>query len=880
MGRGRGARAGTAVAGGAALVAAVLAPVTNYASDAVPGWAAQAWVIWPVFAVLVVAGVGLSLWSRHLDAGAGRPARPAPVSRPARGRQASLRPPHVQLVRGREGELAVLAGMLRRPQGRFAVLCAVGGMGKTTVAAQLAAQAEAAGWRVFWVRWRDGAELAQQMVQAALACGLPEAELEAARAGRASLPDVVWWQLGRVRRWLLIVDNADEPHEIGPAGEPVADYRGWIRPHGRGLLVVTSRDGSEQTWGPRARLLPLEPLPVLPAGQVLLDAAPAAGTAEEARELAARLGGLPLALHAAGTYLAGPTSRYRAFAAYRRALEQELPLLLGAAHPNASDPQVARAVVRHTWEVSLDQLAGEGNALARPLLRLLALLAQAPVPLSLITPDLLSAVTGHDGTGHDGTGHEVTGHGVTGHGVTAVALEAAFAGLHRYGLLDLPHSPGSTGPAPGSTEEAQVVLHPLIREINAVALTAETSDLAVWHRALAERLTTAVHEADQRGRAGWPAAVLLAPHLPLLLDHPDSADPRTATYHRTTLNTLAQVLEKAGAFGAARLLHERVLDVDTRRLGPEHPDSLTSRNYLANALFGMGEPAEAIRLLRQTLEDRAHVLGPEHPDTLTSRNDLACALDGTGEHAEAVGLLRQTLDDRTRVLGPEHPHTLASRDSLGLALDGLGEHAQAVHMHRRTLEDRIRVLGPEHHLTLLSRHNLATALTRSGEQTEAMLLLEQALHDHARILGPEHPHTLAGRDSLGLVLEALGEHAQAVRMHRQTLEGRTRVLGPDHPDTLASRHNLALALTGAGEQAEAMDLLRRTLDDRVRILGEEHAHTVSTRNALETAPAALSAQRPQNRRWHWPRRRNVAGGHRPPPNGGPAGRPPPVQDRL
>ncbi|MER7827960.1 FxSxx-COOH system tetratricopeptide repeat protein [Streptomyces sp. NPDC096097] len=810
--------------------------MTNYASEAVPGWAAQAWVIWPVFAVLVAVSIGLLLWGRHLDAAARPPARPAPVSRLARGRQASLRPPHVQRVRGRAGEIAVLAGMLRRPQGRFAVLCGVGGMGKTTVAAQLATQAEAAGWRVFWVRWRDGSELAQQMVQAALACGLPEAELEAARAGQASLPDVVWRQLGRVRRWLLVVDNADEPHEIGPAGEPVADYRGWIRPHGRGLLVVTSRDGSEQTWGPCAQLLPLEPLPVRPAGQVLLDAAPAAGTAEQARELAARLGGLPMALHAAGTYLAGPTSRYRTFAAYRQALEQELRFLLGAAHPNASHPQVARAVVRHTWEVSLDQLAREGNALARPLLRLLALLAQAPVPLSLITPDLLSVVTGHD--------------------VNAVALEAAFAGLHRYGLLGLPHSPGSTGPAPGSIERAQVVLHPLIREINAVALTAETSDLAVWHRALAERLTTAVHEANQRGRAGWPAAVLLAPHLPLLLGY---ADPRAATHQRTTLNALAQVLQKAGAFGAARLLHERVLDIETRILGPEHTDTLTSRNNLGNALFGMGEPAEAIRLLRQTLDDRARILGPEHPDTLTSRNDLACALDGTGEHAEAVGLLRQTLNDRTRVLGPDHPHTLASRDSLGLALDEMGEHAQAVRMHRRTLDDRIRVLGPEHRLTLLSRHNLASALTRAGEQTEAIQLLLQALDGHARILGDEHPHTLAGRDSLGLALDEMGEHAQAVRVHRQTLEDRTRILGPEHPDTLTSRHNLALALTSAGEQAEAIQLLRRALDDRVRILGDEHPHTLSTLNALERAQA-MSIQRPQIRWWHWLRRGNAAAG--------------------
>ena len=68
MGRRQSAWAGSAVAGTAAVVAAGLGPVTNYASATVPGWAAHAWVIWPVFAVLVIASIGLMLWSRRLDA--------------------------------------------------------------------------------------------------------------------------------------------------------------------------------------------------------------------------------------------------------------------------------------------------------------------------------------------------------------------------------------------------------------------------------------------------------------------------------------------------------------------------------------------------------------------------------------------------------------------------------------------------------------------------------------------------------------------------------------------------------------------------------------------------------------------------------------------
>jgi Flp pilus assembly protein TadD len=713
-----------------ALLAAVLGPVTNYASAAVPDWAARPWVIWPIFAVLAVASVGLLLWERRLDAAVGTSQRLVQVRELAGGASTSLRPPHVERVRGRKEELAVLLEMLRRPRGRFAVLCGAGGLGKTTLAAQIAYRAEAAGWKVFWVHWRNSAELTQQMVQVALACGLPEVELEAARVGQASLTDVVWQQLSRERRWLVVVDNADAPQEIGPGQEQLADYRGWMRPHGGGLLVVTSRDTSEQTWGPCAELLQLKPLPTHPAGQILLDTAPGAGTPDQARDLAARLGGLPLALRAVGTYLAGPTSRHRTFASYREALEQELPQLLGAEHPGASDVQVARTVVRHTWEVSLDQLAREGAAMARPLLRLLALLAEAPVPLALITPDLLSAVTGRE--------------------VTPVELEAAFAGLHRYGLLGLPSASDITGLA-AANGPAQVVLHPLIRDINALALRTETSSLSTWHRALAERLTVAAQDVCQAGRPAWPAAVLLSPHLPLLLDHP--GPPEFAAI-RSTLNALAMVLQDAGAFAQARVLHQRVLAADIRLLGPDHPDTLTSRNNLANATFGMGDHAEAVRLLRRSIHDRTRVLGLDHPDTLTSRNDLACALDAMGDHAEAVDLLRQTLDDRTRVLGPEHPHTLASQNSLGLALDEIGDHAEAVRLHQQTLRDRTHVLGPSHPHTLLSRHNLGNALSGAGEHAEAVRLLRQTLDDRTRVLGPEHPHTRASRHDLDEALAA------------------------------------------------------------------------------------------------------------------------------
>ena len=90
-------------------------------------------------------------------------------------------------------------------------------------------------------------------------------------------------------------------------------------------------------------------------------------------------------------------------------------------------------------------------------------------------------------------------------------------------------------------------------------------------------------------------------------------------------------------------------------LGADHPDTLHSRNNLADAYQAAGRLGEAIPLYEQTLADRERVLGADHPDTLTSRNNLAGAYEAAGRLGEAIPLYEQTLADRERVLGADHP---------------------------------------------------------------------------------------------------------------------------------------------------------------------------------------------------------------------------------
>ena len=74
----------------------------------------------------------------------------------------------------------------------------------------------------------------------------------------------------------------------------------------------------------------------------------------------------------------------------------------------------------------------------------------------------------------------------------------------------------------------------------------------------------------------------------------------------------------------------------------------------------------------QTLAAYERVLGPDHPDTLDSRNNLATAYQDAGRLDEAISLHEQTLADRERVLGPDHPDTLHSRHSLAVAYRAAG----------------------------------------------------------------------------------------------------------------------------------------------------------------------------------------------------------------
>ncbi len=586
---------------------------TSYAAATQPAWlTADPWRPWLFLTLAVLVAVILALLAARftpttgastivqLNPQAPPPQFPAPPS--------SLIPPHFdpKHVLGRDAELRQIARLLAEQpteaDDRFVVVAGTGGIGKTTLAAAAAAAALQAGRRVVWIRWRnlEGPDaLAARMVEAASVLGLPTDQVVLTQQSGSSLVDLVWGHLNITPGWMLVIDDLDQPSAVALAGERLADYRGWIRPSHTGLLLVTSRDQGTTTWGSAAQLIRLGPLDDQAGAQVLLAAAPQAGTLQEAMALAVRLGGLPLALYAASAVVAEPTAALRSFPAYQQALASRSLSVLAdlPARPDLTNQEIARSLVGHTWELSLDQLEVEGLPMARPLLRLLALFAEAPIPRPLLTAQLLAQVTGQT--------------------VSESTLNAAATGLRRYGLLDTPD-------LTRTHQIATLALHPLVRETSILLLEQHT-DSAPWREALSSWLIEQVSQTVATGRSGWDIARLLAPHL-LQLIGLHSANLDTFRPACDALNTLAKQLRQAGAYAAALGLYQRCLRAEELVLGAEHPDTLNSRNNLAVALSGLGEYRRAVQLHEQTLIARERVLGAEHPDTMGSLNNLAEAL--------------------------------------------------------------------------------------------------------------------------------------------------------------------------------------------------------------------------------------------------------------
>jgi len=276
----------------------------------------------------------------------------------------------------------------------------------------------------------------------------------------------------------------------------------------------------------------------------------------------------------------------------------------------------------------------------------------------------------------------------------------------------------------------------------------------------------------------------------------------------TLLNNLGTLQFSAHQYKEAQASWERVLEIQERRLGPEHPQVAMCLNNLGNVFSETGAYADAKRMYARSLAIKEKALGPDHPDLATSLNNLASVHNNMGERAEAIALFTRALAIFEAAVGPDHPDVAMALGNLATMHNLGGDPATALALNTRALAIREKTLAPDHPDLVNNLSNLGSVHRTMKQYAEARGFYERALAIADKSPGGELQAAKL-RNNLALVYQDTGDPAQALALYERALAGFEKAQGANHPAVALNLYNLANLHYNAGRPQLALPMYER-----------------------------------------------------------------------
>ncbi|GHG01522.1 MULTISPECIES: tetratricopeptide repeat protein [Amycolatopsis] len=594
-------------------------------------------------------------------------------------------------VIGRDHELAELRAGFAAPRKKRApmvqVITGMGGVGKTSLARAYAQQHLDDYGVVWWVRAEDSTAVDGEYR------GLLELVYSTAEAKlvRNAVQIATAWLAESRQPWLLVLDNVPDS----------AALRGLIPARGNGHVLVTSQ---AHHWPNAHAVHHVTPLAADAAVELLTTMSQDTDTTAAA-ELAEELGGLPLALAQAASFTAVNGIDLATYLRFYRERSADL-------HADGQPDDYPHTLAT-TWLLAIGKL----SPTARQVLDTIAYFAPDSIPTSVLQPLASDEFTLTKAVG-ELLSHSLVNRGAEG----SITVHRLIQAVTRHRIGD------------GSKQAARAC--DLVNTaLPQRPLTLQTME--EFNRLNSHALTVVGHIPKD------PSTFDLRYNLAFL--HGDLGNARTAV---AQLETLVDDISPALGIEDERVLRARhgvafwvetsdtpraqsllldLLEVQTRVLGAEHPDTLITRHDLATAYIILGETDLAHRMLEELLPVRARVIGPKHVYTLATRSRVANCLAQIERFDEAITISKELLVDAIDTLGALHLDTIELRKSYANVIGEAGDPTTARDLYLEVVDQFTDQRGPYHRSTLIAQLELAIWTAQAGNAQRAMSLVLRLL---------------------------------------------------------------------------------------------------------------------------------------------------------
>lgn len=621
-------------------------------------------------------------------------------------RAANLPRPADLRLTGRAGDLNDLEAALDATEGPLAVT-GLGGIGKTRLALELARRSEADRPLTWWVRAERVHEATADLAAAARALGLADDPC----AHSEAVARLQSW-CAATSGWLLVFDNATDPGGLR-----------HLLPEGPGGVVITS---TSPNWRPVAEPYAVGPLSTDESVALLVRAGGVAADAS-ARDVAKALGGLPLALVQAGSYVQAVGGDWRL---YRDELHARAPELFAQGRPVDYERTVST-----TWSTSFDRI-DRHHPSASHLFQVLAFVAPDDIPIALAEASVAQTGTGSTDVND------------------AIAALREFSFVDRQGTALAVHrvvqrvtrerarrrSPGIVGHAARAVESlipqglGSTTAHewaPYVRHMAALLDNARDDERSEFDDV--ERCV-----ADLRHGRLFTLAVELAAALVSAIERWGAADDRLVR----ALDALGGAQSEAGMRRDGLATRKRAIDL-AMQLTSDPGAMIDLRGNHALAMVDGGDKSAAVAELRDILITIDELGGDAWERRAETLHNLGYALIRDGQHAEAVESLQQAVDVRREHEGPLSETLPIHLNLLGIAYSRLGQEEESLAALHHALRSETMLLGEKHERVAARTSTLGAAYLDFGHSQRALELLEEARRISVDTLAPDDPqHTL------------------------------------------------------------------------------------------------------------------------------------------